>query len=143
MFEIANHGTDHKPLSVNGESAYGIPGTSSALEVAQEVRSNHLALKDLTGTPPRFFRSGTAHYDDVAVQIVEEFGEEVVGFDVNADAGATLSAAAVRQQVVGAQPGSIIIAHMNQPQGETAEGLLAGIDDLLASGARFTFIDGS
>ena len=141
LFEIANHGTEHKPLSVSGGEAYGIQGTASPLEAAQEVRSNHLAITDLTGTPPRFFRSGTAHYDDVAVQIVEQFDERVVGFNVNADAGATFDAGTVRAQVSSAQPGSIIIAHMNQPQGETAEGLLAGIDDLLDRGAHFTFID--
>ena len=30
LFEIANHGTRHLPLSVTGRSAYGIPGTRNA-----------------------------------------------------------------------------------------------------------------
>lgn len=141
LFEIANHGTSHRPLSVSGNSAYGIPGTSSALEAAQEVWSNHVSLTDLVGVAPRFFRSGTAHYDEVSTQIAGTFGEGVLGFTVNGDAGATLDAAAVRDQVAGAQPGSIIIAHMNQPQGETAAGLLAGVDDLLARGARLSFVE--
>lgn len=141
LFEIANHGTDHRPLSINGQAAYGIAGTSSPLEAAREVRSNHLTITDLAGKPPRFFRSGTAHYDEVAVRIAQEFGEGVLGFTVNGDAGATYSAEGVRAQVSGAQPGSIIIAHMNQPAGQTAEGLLAGVDDALARGVRFTFVE--
>lgn len=141
LFEIANHGVHHLPLSVTGESAYEIPGTASPLEAAAEVWGNHLAITRLTGSAPRFFRSGTAHYDDVAVQIVEALGERVVGFTVNADGGATFDAPTVRGQVSGAAPGSIIIAHMNQPDGETAEGLLAGVDDLLASGVRMSLIE--
>lgn len=141
LFEIANHGTDHKPLSVDGRSAYGLAGTSSPLEAAEEVRGNHIRITELTGGAPRFFRSGTAHYDDVAVQIAQAFGEEVLGFSINADGGATLSAAAVRSRVASAKPGDVIIAHMNQPGRQTAEGLLAGIDDLMSKGTRFTLVE--
>ncbi len=141
LFEIANHGTSHLPLSVSGQAAYGIPGTSSPLEAAREVRFNHVTITELTGKSPRFFRSGTAHYDEVAVQIAQDFGEGVLGFTVNGDAGATFSAEEVRRQVAGAGPGSIIIAHMNQPAGQTAEGLLAGVDDALARGMHFTLLE--
>lgn len=142
LFEVANHGSEHRPLSVTGASAYGISGTTSVAEVVEEVWANHVALFDITGEPPRFFRSGTAHYDEVAVQIVSELGERVVGFSVNADAGATFEAAMVREQVATAEPGSIVIAHMNRPEGETAEGILAGIDDQLARGQRFAHLEG-
>lgn len=141
LFQIENHGTQHKPLSVQGNAAYGIEGTASVAEAIEEVWSNRQVISDLTGTPPKFFRSGTAHYDDVAVQVVDALGERVVGFTVNADAGATYSAEQVHAAVVNAAPGSILIAHMNQPQGGTADGLLAGIDDLLARGIRFSWIE--
>lgn len=141
LFEIANHGTQHKPLSVTGASAYGIAGTGSAAEAVVEVWGNHQAIAELTGAPPRFFRSGTAHYDDVAVEIVTALGEQVVGFAVNADAGATFGAETVRAQVAGAAPGSILIAHMNQPSSGTAAGILAGVDDQLARGESFNLLD--
>lgn len=141
LFELGNHGTGHRPLSVTGASAYGIAGTNSAAEVVAEVWGNHLTLTELTGTPPRFFRAGTAHYDDVAVSIVKELGESVIGFSVNADGGATLSAEAVRQQVVAAGPGDIVIAHMNHPGGGTAPGILAGVDEQLARGATFVHLN--
>ena len=141
LFEIGNHGATHRPLSVSGQSAYGIAGTGSTLDAAHEVLDNHLRIQELTGKPPRFFRSGTAHYDDVGIQIAQALDEEVLGFSVNGDAGATFDAATVRSQVAGAPPGSIIIAHMNQPGGGTAEGLLAGVDDLLARGVRLTLVE--
>lgn len=67
LFELANHGTDHVPLSVTGQAAYGIPGTSTPEAVAREMWNNHVLLKEITGKAPRYFRSGTAHDDDVAV----------------------------------------------------------------------------
>lgn len=141
LFEIENHGSQHRPLSVQGQLAYGIAGTNSVAEVVEEVWSSHQAITALTGIPPKFFRSGTAHYDDVAVQIVEALGESVVGFNVNADAGATYSAESVQAAVAGAAPGSILIAHMNQPLSGTAVGLLAGVDALQARGVRFSWIE--
>ena len=137
LFEIANHGTQHLPLSVNGQSAYGIPGTRSVDEVVREVYDNHLRIARLCGRPPQYFRAGTAHYDDAAVAIVGDLGETVAGFSVNADNGAQSAASTVRWNVGAAVPGDIVLAHMNQPGGGTAPGLLAGVDDQLARGALF------
>lgn len=68
LFEIGNHGTVHRPLSVTGRSAYGIAGTGGVGEVYDEVAGNAHKLAGLLGRPVRFFRSGTAHYDDVAAR---------------------------------------------------------------------------
>jgi peptidoglycan/xylan/chitin deacetylase (PgdA/CDA1 family) len=67
VFELANHGTRHLPLSVTGRSAYGIGGTRDAGEVYDEVATNQVKLTRLLGTP-RYFRAGTAYSDDVAAQ---------------------------------------------------------------------------
>jgi hypothetical protein len=89
------------------------------------------------------FRSGTAHYDEVAVQIVEALGETVVGFDVNGDAGATFDAGTVESSVLAAGSGSIGIAHLNQPSSGTARGVEAALDRMLDSGVVFGFPDGA
>jgi peptidoglycan/xylan/chitin deacetylase (PgdA/CDA1 family) len=143
FFELANHGSAHRPLSVNGRSAYGIEGTRSVAEVIDEVWSNHVGLSQLTGRAPRWFRSGTAHYDEVAVQIVRELGETVVGFDVNGDAGATFDAPSVEAALLAALPGSIVIAHLNQPSSGTARGIEWALDRLRDRGADFGFPDGA
>ncbi len=142
QFELGNHGTAHRPLSISGQSAYGIRGTASVDEVVDEIWSNHLTLAQMAGYSPRWFRSGTAHYDEVAVAIARELGERVVGFTVNGDGGATYSAATVESETRMAAPGGIVIAHMNQPASGTAAGLAAATVALIDQGFRFTLLDG-
>ncbi|MBF6334202.1 polysaccharide deacetylase family protein [Nocardia transvalensis] len=137
LFELANHGTRHCPLSVNGRAAYEIPGTASPQQAVDEVWGNHETLTKLLGHPPRFFRTGTAHYDDVAVSIVRDLGEQPVGFSINADAGATYSAAQVQRAMAQAQPGAISIAHMHRPRSGTAPGMLIALPKLRAQGFEF------
>ncbi|PXX66766.1 peptidoglycan/xylan/chitin deacetylase (PgdA/CDA1 family) [Nocardia tenerifensis] len=138
LFELANHGVAHKPLSVTGRAAYGIAGTGSAQEAADEVWANHERLTGLVGKPPRFFRAGTAHYDDVAVAIVNELGETPVGFSINADYGATASAAKVQAAMNAAAPGAISLAHMHRPQSGTGAGMIAVLPMIRDMG--FTFV---
>jgi peptidoglycan/xylan/chitin deacetylase (PgdA/CDA1 family) len=142
LFEIGNHGTRHLPLSVTGRSAYGIGGTRSADEVVTEVWTNHTRLAALTGKPPTWFRPGTAYYDDVAVEIVDELGERPLGFTVGADNGAKASAAQVRSEIIGAAPGSIVLAHMNHPESGTAAGVSDAITALRAAGWEFVSLTG-
>ncbi|WP_242605835.1 polysaccharide deacetylase family protein [Frankia sp. Cppng1_Ct_nod] len=137
LFEIANHGTFHRPLSVSGRSAYGITGTHNVGEVFDEVAGNRDKLNALLGHPPGFFRSGTAHCDDVATRIVADLGERVVNFDVNGDAGATFTPDQVTHAVLTARPGSVVIGHMNHPSGGTAQGIAAAVPRLTGSGFRF------
>ncbi|MFE2101451.1 polysaccharide deacetylase family protein [Streptomyces sp. NPDC059468] len=137
LFEIANHGTRHRPLSVTGRSAYGILGTRGAGEVYDEIAGNRARLTHLLGTPPRFFRSGTAYCDDVAARIVGDLGERFVSFSVNGDGGATFTPEQVRATVSSAQAGSIVICHMNHPEGGTARGITAAVPRLLSAGHDF------
>ncbi len=141
LFELANHGTRHVPLSVNGQAAYNILGSASAQEVVDEVWGCHEQLLALTGKRPRFFRSGTAHYDDVAVAIVRELGEIPVGFSLNGDGGATFSAATVRREVARTPSGGIVIGHFNQPRLAAGAGMLQAVTTMLDSGVEFVHID--
>lgn len=137
LFEIANHGTAHKPLSVEGKSIYGIQGTASESEVIAEIEGNNYKIEKLTGKRPSFFRSGTAYYDEKAVTIARERGMEIGGFSILGDAGATFSAPKVTQQLLIARSGDIIIFHMNHPEGGTREGLIEGVKTLLKEGFSF------
>jgi hypothetical protein len=69
--------------------------------------------------------------------MIAQLGYRVAGFSLNADEGATLSAAAVARRLRLAKPGEIIIAHMNRPASGTAKGLAAALPDLLGSGLIF------
>jgi peptidoglycan/xylan/chitin deacetylase (PgdA/CDA1 family) len=137
LFEIANHGTRHLPLSVTGRSAYGITGTSDAGQVYDEVAANQAKLTRLLGVPPRLFRAGTAYSDDIAARIVTAMTDRLVTFSVNGDGGATFTPGQVRDTVAAAPGGSIVLCHMNHPASGTAEGITAAVPRLIHAGYRF------
>lgn len=137
LFEIANHGTAHRPLSVNGKSIYGISGTASEEEVLREIEGNSEKIEKISGKRPAFFRSGTAYYDEIAVKIARTTGVEIGGFSVLADAGATFSASKVAQQIKNAHSGDIVIAHMNHPESGTREGVIEAVNALRQEGFIF------
>jgi peptidoglycan/xylan/chitin deacetylase (PgdA/CDA1 family) len=141
LFEIENHGTEHKPLSVTGRSAYGIKGTSSLTEARNEVLLNAQKIEKLTGRKPKYFRSGTAYYDEIAIKVVQGLGEEAVNFDVLGDAGATYSTAQIVHALDGVHPGSIVISHMNHPEKDTAEGIEAALPKLRQKGFSFVKLE--
>lgn len=140
LFQIENHGTEHAPLSVAGGEAWGIEATASPQAVYDEIMSNHQTVKALTGKEMTMFRSGTAYYDEVAVQLAEELGYQVVNFDVLGDAGATFSSAQVKQALISAKEVAIALLHMNQPQSGTAEGVKQAVPVLREQGYEFVLL---
>jgi peptidoglycan/xylan/chitin deacetylase (PgdA/CDA1 family) len=137
LFEVGNHGWAHLPMSVSGRSAYGIAGTTNAASCFDEVAINQEYLAGLMPKPPRYFRPGTAFFDDVAVDITRAMGLLPAGFSVNGDGGATFPAATVAAQVSAAAAGDIVIAHANHPLGGTADGIKAAIPVLRRRGLTF------
>jgi len=137
LFTIANHGLLHKPASVNGKSVYGINGTRDVGELVDEIELNAEKIENLTGKRPVYYRSGTAYYDEYAVQIAERLGHQVIGFSVLGDAGATYTAGQVTAALLTATPGSIVILHMNHPESGTGKGVMAAVPELRKRGFRF------
>ena len=137
LFEIANHGTWHKPASVSGRSIYGISGTKDANELVAEIEQNARKIEVITGKRPTLYRSGTAYYDEVAVEIANALGHQVAGFSLLGDAGATFSTAQVIAALLKATPGDIALLHMNHPESGTGAGIIAAIPELKRRGFRF------
>lgn len=137
LFEIGNHGMWHKPASVNGRSVYGISGTKDIDELVREIELNARKIEDITGKRTRFYRSGTAFYDEYAVQVSNRLQHEVAGFSVLGDAGATMPAEKVKAAMLSSKPGDIIIAHMNHPEAGTGAGIMAAVPELKKRGFRF------
>lgn len=140
-FQIENHGTNHSPLSVNGGEAWGIEATRSPSEVYDEIMKNHQTVQEITGREMTLFRAGTAYYDEVAVEIANELGYDVVNFDILGDAGATYSSDQVKNALLQANHGSIILLHMNQPESGTAKGVMQAIPLLREQGFEFVTLD--
>ena len=137
LFEIANHGLNHKPCSINGRSAHGIQGTRNIDEMIDEIEQNGRKIAILTGRKPRLYRPGSGFCDEYGVKIARALGYDVAGYSVIGDGGASFSRGDVRNALLGAPAGSIVILHMNQPAGETAEGLMAAVPELRKKGVEF------
>ncbi|MFZ4855177.1 MAG: polysaccharide deacetylase family protein [Desulfuromonadaceae bacterium] len=137
LFEIANHGIRHKPASATGRSIYGIDGTKSLIEVVEEIELNARKIEAISGVRPKLYRSGTAYYDEIAVQISLELGHEVAGYSLLGDAGATWSADQVKTALLKAVPGDIALLHMNHPEAGTGAGIMAAVPELKKRGFRF------
>lgn len=123
LFAIQNHGTLHRPLSVNGREVYGIKGTDSIKAVYEEIMGADKLIAKLTGKKPHYFRSGTAYYDEIAVSIAKDLGYEIGGFDVVGDGGATYSKQKIIEHARKAHDGSILLYHANKPKSETFAGI--------------------
>ncbi len=141
LFELENHGTQHRPLSINGKSIYNRKGTVSKEEVIHEVQNNNLVFKQNNYSKPLFFRSGTAYYDEIAVDVVKkELKMIIAGFSINSDYGALASKETIKSNLLKAKSGDIVIAHMNHPEGFTAEGFMEGLEILKQNGFSFVLL---
>ncbi len=75
--------TNDKVIALTLDACGGPGGNAYDAELIYYLRkmnipANHRKIQNLTGTAPRFFRSGTAFYDDIGVKVVGELGERVV-----------------------------------------------------------------
>ncbi len=138
LFELEDHGAAHVPAVLGaGRRVYGIAGVGDMQGLTQEVQGGAAAITARTGATPHWYRGATAEYDADALKAIEAMGYRIAGFSVNADAGATLSKPAVIARLAKVREGDIIIAHMNKPQSQTAEGLAVGLTRLQNEGFQF------
>lgn len=139
LFELENHGYRHKPASVKGACAWHIRGTRDAGDCFDEVEKSALAFEQRFGRRPRFYRSGTAYYDDVAVRIIHETGQIPMNFScVVADADCKLSLQRVERNIrKGIKNGAVYIMHLNHPGGKTLPALKVMIPEIRSLGYSF------
>jgi peptidoglycan/xylan/chitin deacetylase (PgdA/CDA1 family) len=142
LFEIEDHGENHIPAVIGkGRTVYGIHGEPDMVHLRREVSAGAKAIENITGAPPHWYRGATAEYDQGAAAEIRQMGYRIAGFSVNADAGATLSRAAIAQRMRHVRAGDVIIAHMNKPLSMTAEGLTPALLELVRRGLVFVRLD--
>jgi peptidoglycan/xylan/chitin deacetylase (PgdA/CDA1 family) len=142
LFEIENHGLRHRPASVNGAKIYGRRGTLNPAELYDEIVLNSEKIFKITGMVTKYYRSGTAYYDDVAVKVCRDAGHVPVNFTIISGDAAGFSAERIERRILnGAKPGAIIIGHMNQPQSKLFQALKKVIPVLKSKGYRFVRLD--
>lgn len=141
LIEIENHGENHIPAITDRPSLFGLRTAGTLAAVSNEVTGGASAVTEAFGLVPRWYRDAGARYSRDAVQLIGRMGYRIAGYSVNADVGASLSAAAVKKRIVAARPGDVIIAHINHPEREAGAGVVEGIRALKARGVAFTRLD--
>jgi peptidoglycan/xylan/chitin deacetylase (PgdA/CDA1 family) len=139
LFEIENHGLQHRLCSVNGASVFGISGTKNPAEVVDEMELNAMKIEQLTGKRPKFFRSATAYTDDVCVKIAGELCMQIVSYSVlSGDAVPNSPANVISENILNnVKPGSIVIMHFNHPAWKEKDALEIVIPKLREKGYKF------
>ncbi|MFW6365660.1 MAG: polysaccharide deacetylase family protein [Spirochaetota bacterium] len=143
LFDIASHGYRHCPCTIAPAERYGIEATSSIPALVEEVERSSRVLQKLGARFPRYFRSGTAWYDECSIHIIEEMGYRIVNFDVNSrDYDRFAPAEKIAGHILEAKPGSIIIMHMNRPGSNSLAALKIAVPQLRERGYTFVHLSG-
>ncbi|HEY4788002.1 MAG TPA: polysaccharide deacetylase family protein [Bacteroidales bacterium] len=144
LFEIENHGLNHRPCSVNGESEYGIQGTISVTDAYDEIEANAEKIRLITGRRPTFFRSATAFTDEACAKMAKMLGITVISFDVlSGDAVPGTPVKIIANNVLEhLKPGALVIMHFNHPENNTYEALQVIIPRLRREGYQFSKLQG-
>lgn len=143
LFEIENHGLNHRPCTIAGRSVYGIKGTANASEAFDEVEANARKIEAITGRRPLFYRSATAFIDEAGVNLVRELGMIPISYQVlSGDASPIVSVNTISNNVVSKiRPGAIVIMHINHPRWNTYKALLKIVPELRKEGYQFTHLN--
>lgn len=139
LFEIENHGFNHRPCSVDGESEYGIHGTKDIPDAFDEIEANAEKIEVITGKRPTFFRSATAFTDEACAKIAKQLGITIISFDVlSGDAVPNTPKNIIFEGVMShVKPGAIVIMHFNRPAWNTFEAMQEIVPALRKQGYTF------
>ncbi len=139
LFEIENHGLNHRPCSFCGESAYGIKGTSGVEDAFDEIEANARKIEAITSHRPRFYRSATAFMDEACVSMAARLGITSVSYQVlSGDAVPYAQEQVIEDNVIRKiKPGAIVIMHLNHPEWNTKEAIEKIVPKLREMGYSF------
>ncbi len=142
LFDVEDHGERHIPAVIGKDrQVYGIAGQPDVAHLRREVLEGGRAVERATGVAPHWYRAATGTYDAQASKEINKLGYKIAGFSVNADFGASSKKAAIEKRLAHVKAGDVIIAHMNKPSSDSAEGLAAGLPLLLKAGFVFVRLD--
>jgi peptidoglycan/xylan/chitin deacetylase (PgdA/CDA1 family) len=130
LFEIENHGNRNISLSVSGATAYERKGTESLAAACDEVTAGAEAIKNATGQMPRYVRSFFNYTDNVVVEALKEAGIKTIGVTVFADGGGLFGKEKIKDQILNAPNGAIILLSINPNYPNIFNGLKAAIEEI-------------
>jgi peptidoglycan/xylan/chitin deacetylase (PgdA/CDA1 family) len=141
LFEIENHGARHRPAVDRPIRIYGLKAAGSPEGVRAEVEGGEQAVTAATGRPPRWFRGAAALYTAESLKQIASLHQQVAGYSIAADGGASFSAARTEREMLTARNGDVLLAHVNHPEKTAGAGVVKGLLALKARGYRFVRLD--
>lgn len=132
FIEIENHSWSH-PNTMNHFTAEA---------VLKQVERAQVAIEEVTGRAPQFFRFPAGNYNQAGLEALEDRGLKVIHWRwATGDPDPHESANALFNRVTTkVQPGDIVIFHINGRGVHTAEALPRIIEQLEADGYRFVLV---
>jgi peptidoglycan/xylan/chitin deacetylase (PgdA/CDA1 family) len=142
LFEIENHGLNHRPCSADGKSAYGIHGTTDIQSAFDEIEANERKIEAITGCQPRYYRSATVFIDETCVKMASMLGLTTISYQVLAgDAIPFLPVGEIEKNVLkNIKPGAIVLMHFNHPEWNTFEAIQKIVPKLRERGYTFSLL---
>lgn len=142
LFEIENHGFNHRPCGIKGEMAYGINATANIEEAFNEIEANERKIKAITNRRPLFYRPATAFMDEACSALAARLGVIPVTYKVlSGDAVPHTEINVIENNVVkNVKPGAIVIMHFNHPEWNTKEAMVKIIPELRSLGYEFVLL---
>lgn len=142
LFEIENHGLNHRPCSVKGDSIYGIHGTANIEEAFDEIEANARKIEAITNHYPHFYRSATAFIDEAGAAMASKLDITAISYDVlSGDAIPFAAESTIKENVLkNIKPGAIVIMHFNHPEWNTREAMGKIVPELRKMGYSFVFL---
>ncbi len=126
LFELGNHSYTHPHMAAIVDE----------VRIRRELQRTQAEIHQLTGATPKLFRPPYGEYNDRLVRIAAELGLTTIEYDLaSGDPDQHASKERLIHWVLAkAQPGSIIVMHINHRRFHTAEALPAIISGLRARG---------
>jgi len=126
LFELGNHSYTHPHMAAIVDD----------VRIRRELQRTQAEIHRLTGRTPKFFRPPYGEYNERLVRIAAELGLTTVEYDL---ASGDPDVHATKERLVHwvlqkAQPGSIVVMHINHLRFHTAEALPEIISGLRARG---------
>jgi len=144
LFEIGNTGENNRPLSVKGDSVYGLVGTPSLTAAISEVSTGAGSIRTAAGRTPRYVRPYVNYADNVVVSALADAGIKTIGYSRSCDGGGVYSTARIKTELLEAEHGDIILLSINPDYPNILAGFKAAIEEIEQSKlpVRFEHLSG-
>ena len=133
VFTFENHGEHHIPPVLGTGTLYGLPIAGTLDAIRREVEQGARAIQTATGTTTSWYRGATARYSPAAIPEIRNLDHAIAAYSLNADEGASLPASTVSSRLAAARDGDVVIAHINQPNRPSGDGLARAIDAMTST----------